>query len=58
MGSVLSVLCVVPVLGIVMIVPAFFIPLVTLISRLVWMSQPLTAEHSVATGPTEPFAER
>ena len=33
-GSVLSVLCVVPVLGVVLIVPALFIPLVTLISRL------------------------
>jgi general secretion pathway protein F len=33
-GSVLSVLCLVPVLGVVLIVPALFIPLITLISRL------------------------
>jgi type II secretory pathway component PulF len=33
-GSVLNVLCVVPVLWIIMIVPALFVPLITLISRL------------------------
>jgi len=33
-GSVMSVLCVVPVLWIILIVPALFLPLITLISRL------------------------
>ncbi len=55
-GTVLNVICVLLVMSMVMVVPALFVPLITLIS-FVGINRSFR-ENTVATGPAEPFARQ